>query len=271
MRYDRGDVPISSYADLPDAVQSAVEAAVGAPRVLQPALGGPASTVASRLSTDRGEFFVKAVPAGHRSATSQEREAEICRHVGAVAPALITRILDRGWDVLVFEAIEGRHADYAPGSPDLSLVADLIARVGEIPVPEIPLRRAEERLRAYADPARLHHFAGDTLLHTDLNNVNVIVGGGRARLVDWAWATRGAPWLDAAYWVVWLIAAGHAPESAEQWAAEIPAFAAAPEAGVTAFAVATARLWQAVDTANPDSWTLRLSDASQSWCRFRAV
>jgi hypothetical protein len=41
---------------------------------------------------------------------------------------------------------------------------------------------------------------------------------GRAHLVDWAWASRGADWLDAAYWVVWLMAA-RVLDAARAWAA----------------------------------------------------
>jgi aminoglycoside phosphotransferase (APT) family kinase protein len=65
---------------------------------------------------------------------------------------------------------------------------------------------------------------GHALLHTDLNNTNGIIGDDRAWIVDWGWATRGAPWLDAAYWVIWLIASGHHPSSAVRWAAKVPAW-----------------------------------------------
>src|SRR2546421_4787175 len=97
------------------------------------------------------------------------------------------------------------------------------SRLGEVPCPDVGLRHAGQRLEHYAAKASdLDYFAGDALLHTDLNNANVLVDE-TARLVDWAWATRGAPWLDAGYWIVWLMAAGdHAPESAEQWARRIP-------------------------------------------------
>jgi aminoglycoside phosphotransferase (APT) family kinase protein len=177
--------------------------------------------------------------------------------------------VDHGWDVLVFDALEGHQADYAPGSTDLRRVADMLARIGELPCPDITLRQAEQRLQAYADASDLRHFAGGALLHTDLNNANVIIGEERARIVDWGWATRGAPWLDAAYWVIWLIAAGHDPRSAEHWASRVPAWRASPRQGVTAFAAASAKLWSDVGGGDPDPWTRRLVDGSKAWRHHR--
>jgi aminoglycoside phosphotransferase (APT) family kinase protein len=101
-----------------------------------------------------------------------------------------------------------------------------------------------------------------------LNNANVIIGDDRARIVDWGWATQGAPWLDAGYWVIWLIASGHDPRSAERWAARVPAWRAAPPAGVTVFAEANARMWAEIGGERPDAWTRRLVDASNTWRRY---
>jgi hypothetical protein len=72
---------------------------------------------------------------------TQAREAEIAQFVHPMAPALCMRIVDLGWDVPVFEALEGRQADYAPGSDDLRHTADLLARIGEISCPKVTLRQ----------------------------------------------------------------------------------------------------------------------------------
>jgi thiamine kinase-like enzyme len=79
-------------------------------------------------------------------------------------------------------------------------VAELLHRLSLLTPPEgVSLRRAEQRLAHYvASPGVADHFAGDTLLHTDLNPHNLLIAD-RAYLVDWAWATRGAAWLDAGY------------------------------------------------------------------------
>lgn len=261
----------TAYADLPEPVRHAVEKITGPPDVLEPVSDGLNSAVAATLTSVKGAYFVKALPTSHRWVWTQAREAEVAPHVKAVAPALVGRVVEADWDANVFQAVEGHQAVYTPGSPDLPLVAALLVRLGEIACPEVTLRQAEQRLSAYADAEDLHYFAGDTLLHTDLNDANVIVGKDRARIVDWGWATRGAAWLDAAYWITWLVAAGHAPEDAERWAARIPAWQAAPPAGVRAFAEANARLWAEIGGEHPDAWTSRLVDASEVWRRKQAA
>ncbi|HEX8346534.1 MAG TPA: hypothetical protein VF657_17590 [Actinoplanes sp.] len=260
-----------SYRNLPLAVRNRIEDVTGV--VLSDASVGDGlnSSVAALLHTRDGRYFVKALPVDHRWVWTQEREAEIAQHVRPVSPALCARIADHGWDVLVFEALEGRQADYAPGSADLPHVVDLLTRMGELACPATILRQAEQRLQAYTDASELHHFTGDALLHTDLNNANVIVGDGRARIVDWGWATRGAPWLDAAYWVIWLMAAGHKAQSAEQWAAKVPAWHTAPANGITAFAAANTRMWVKAGGKSPDEWTRRLIIAADTWHEFRTV
>ncbi|WP_250035813.1 hypothetical protein [Paractinoplanes maris] len=144
-----------------------------------------------------------------------------------------------------------------------------MTRLGEIPCPDVTLREASLRLEHYAAPDELHHFAGHSLLHTDLNNANVIVADGVACMVDWGWATRGAAWLDAAYWTIWLISAGHAPVEAERWAQRIPAWQAATSAGLAAFAAANVRMWNQIAGAQPDAWTRRMVIAADRWKAHR--
>lgn len=260
-----------SYWNLPMVVRNKIADATGnvtsAPSVGE----GLNSSVAALLHTPKGPYFVKALPSDHRWVWTQAREAEIAQYVRPVAPALCTQVVDLGWDVLIFEALDGHQADYAPGSTDLRYVVELLTRIGELPCPPVTLRRAEQRLQAYADAADLHYFTGDALLHTDLNNANVIVGDDQARIVDWGWATRGAPWLDTAYWVIWLIASGHDPSSAERWAAKVPAWRSAPAPGITAFAKANVRVWVEIGGGEPDDWTRRLINAADLWHEFRTV
>ncbi|MEU7589458.1 phosphotransferase [Micromonospora sp. NPDC049230] len=260
-----------SYTDLPQAVRLAVEDTTGPYEAATPVAEGLNNALAVKLACPQGTFFVKALPVDHRWVWTQAREAEVAPYVGSVAPALHARVVEAGWDVLVFEALEGHQANYAPGSPDLPRVAELIARIGQVECPEIPLRRAEQRLQSHADASTLSYFTGEAFLHTDLNNGNVIVNTGGARIVDWGWATRGAPWLDAAYWVIWLIAAGHTPRSAERWAARVTAWQVAPSQGINAFADASARMWAEIGGVSPDNWTRRLIEASAAWREFRSI
>ena len=149
------------------------------------------------------------------------------------------------------------------------LVAALLSRISELSGAATPLRLAEQRLAAHTTKDLLHHFAGESLLRTDLNPANILVNAGQARIVDWSWATRGTAWLDAAYWVSWLIAAGHTPNQAESWAAQVPAWHTAPPKAITAFAEANAKIWAESSAPSPDPWTSKIVTASKSWSQHR--
>ncbi|AXK34481.1 aminoglycoside phosphotransferase [Streptomyces armeniacus] len=261
----------TDFEDLPAPVLAAVEARTGPILKAEPVSQGFNSEIGAHVSTESGTCFVKGLRADHKRVWTQRREAEVNPFLRGIAPALLWRIEEAGWDLLAFESLEGRHADYSPDSPDLPKAAELLRCLGEIGCPDIELRRAEQRMGRYVNHASdLDHFAGQSLLHTDLNNANVLVDATTAYLVDWAWATRGAAWLDAGYWVVWLIAAGgHEPAEAEQWAAEVPAWRSAPAAGVTAFAQATANLWEEIAGEDWDPWTARMVNGSRRWAEYR--
>ncbi|MFE1171601.1 aminoglycoside phosphotransferase [Streptomyces sp. NPDC058773] len=256
---------------LPAAARAAVERHTGPLLTIVEATEGFNSEIAALVTAAKGTWHIKGLRTDHPRAWTQRREAAIAPFLTGIAPALRWRVETAGWDLLGFAVLDGHHADYSPGSPDLPEVAALLRRLGETPRPDIELRLAEQRLERYAThPDDLRFFAGEHLLHTDLNNTNVLVNdrapqGDRARLVDWAWATRGASWLDAGYWVIWLIAAGHTPASAERWAAGMPAWHTAPAAGLTAFAAANRNVWDESSTVDPDPWHLRLAAAAATW------
>ncbi|MFJ6054794.1 aminoglycoside phosphotransferase [Streptomyces sp. NPDC092307] len=222
-----------------------------------------------------GAWHLKGLRTDHPQAPALRREAEIAPSLAGVAPALRWRVHSSGWDLLGFEALEGRPADYSPGSRDLSEVVSLLCRVGAVAGPDLGLRTAEQRLARYASrPEHLGFFVGDHLVHTDLNHTNLLVDrgakqGDRARLVDWAWATRGAAWLDAGCWVVWLIASGHSPASAERWAAKVPAWRTASAQGITAFAAAGQNVWEEIASVDPDLWAIRMTTAAAAWHAYR--
>ncbi|NEC65699.1 aminoglycoside phosphotransferase [Streptomyces sp. SID9727] len=260
---------------LPPAARVAVEEYTGPLLTVEEMTEGFNSEIAARVTSATGTWHIKGLRTDHPRVWTQRREAAVAPLLTGLAPALRWRVETAGWDLLGFEALAGHHADYAPSSPDLSEVASLLRRLGETPCPGIELRRAEQRLERYvAHPDDLRFFGGPHLLHTDLNNTNVLVDdhaprGERARLVDWAWATRGAAWLDVGYWVVWLIASGHTPASAEGWAAEIPSWHTATADGITAFTTANANLWSEISTADPSPWTQRLAAAVTAWHAHR--
>lgn len=226
------------FTEVPADVLAVIEKHTGPVLEAEPVPTGLNSEIAARIRTATGAVFVKGLRLEHPRAWTQEREAAIAPHVTPPAPALLWHTQCAGWDLLGFEDLDGPHADYAPGSPHLALVADAMQTLAGLPLPDLPLRTMPDRMRAYAgDDAEL--FTGDRLLHTDWNPHNVLIAG-RARLVDWAWAARGAGWIDPALWAIWLIAS--APEQAEQLSAEHPAFAAAPGLELDTFARAQHRL-----------------------------
>jgi hypothetical protein len=125
------------YESLPLTTRSLVEESIGPVLAVQPVRSGLNSALAARVRTGDGTFFVKGLPAGHRQAWTQQREADLAAHVASVAPALVTHVVARGWDVLVFAAVEARHADYRPGSPDIAATATLLQQIATIGAPPL--------------------------------------------------------------------------------------------------------------------------------------
>lgn len=261
-----------AFEDLPTAVQTAIEERTGPVLKIEASPEGFNSEISARVSSQTGTCYLKGLRADHPRAWTQRREAEVAPYLRGIAPTLLWHLDVEGWHLNAFEALSGHHADYTPGSPDLPKVAAILRRLGDVPCPDIELRHAEQRLHRYvARSSQAEFFAGPALLHTDLNNANVLVDDERALLVDWAWATRGAAWLDAGYWVIWLMAAGgHTPQAAEEWASRVPAWQTAPREGVRAFADANANVWEEIAGPDPDPWTRRLLDAAQDWSAYRS-
>lgn len=207
-------------------------------------------------------YFVKGLRQDHPWVRTQSREREINPYVRHVSANLEWSAESESWSLLGFRYIAGRKASFTPGSSDLPVIARMIARLPSAPA-ELDLKLAEQRWSAYSDQPAL--FAGDHLSHTDWSPGNVLISED-ARLVDWAWPTRGAAWIDAACWVVWLVAFGHGPAEAESHA-RVPAFALAPERAVTAFAAAQAAMWAEIGEAAPYPG---LAAAATDWHKYRS-
>ncbi|WP_046494522.1 protein kinase family protein [Streptomyces odonnellii] len=260
-------MPTHRLIELPADVLAAISETTGPVVRTEPVGSGFNSEIAARVHTESGTVFVKGLRADHPRAWTQQREAEINPNVQGIAPRLLWHLKPAGWDLLGFETVNGRHADYAPGSPDVPLVAATLRRLGDIPCPNLSLKTMPNRMAAYSDTPDL--FAGDRLLHTDWHNTNVLVDDESALLVDWAWASQGAGWIDPALWVIWLMAGGHTAPQAESCVAALPVWTGAPKAAVDAFAAASARLWREIAGADPDPWTQRMERAADAWARHR--
>ncbi|TDD32107.1 aminoglycoside phosphotransferase [Actinomadura sp. KC06] len=182
------------------------------------------------------------------------------------------RLVGNGWDLLVFEAVDGRHASYTPGSHDLPLLIETMKKLGSIPAPDIPIKLAEQRWKPYfTEPQHAHLLAGDALLHTDYAPDNVIIIDGRAVLIDWAWPTRDAGWVDPACLILRLMAAGHSAAQAEEVVSPLPAWSVAPPDVLAAFAAASANLWTEIAGHDQSSWTKAMELAALEWAAYRAA
>jgi hypothetical protein len=240
-------------------VRALIERFTGLVETARPVGEGLNSEIAVIIN-DR--YFVKGLRQDHPWVWTQNREKEINRYIRHVSAALEWNAEADGWNLLGFRYLPGRQPDYRPGSPDLALITDLLPKLPGAPA-GLDLKRAEQRWSAYSQQAGL--FAGDHLSHTDWSPGNVVIGRD-ARLVDWAWPTRGADWIDPACWIIWLIASGHSPARAESQAASVPAFARAPRQAVTAFAAAQAAMWTEIGEQAPHHG---LRAAAADWHKHR--
>jgi hypothetical protein len=239
--------------------------------------------------------FVKGVMVDHPQARAYRHEADINKFLPATAPRLRWRIESRGWLMLGFDHVDGRHADLSPGSPDLSSIAHRVSALAEesTPVDDVPsiadqwARLSAWRRLRHATPddldpwswANLDTFvtweqratelmAGKCLLHTDLQAPNILMDPS-PRVVDWAWSRIGAPWVDTGLLVLRLIEAGHTPGEAELWADAIPAWSTTSDATRTAFSVAALGVWEYLQQDHPLPHRERLTDVARQWARHR--
>jgi hypothetical protein len=71
-----------------------------------------------------------------------------------------------------------------------------------------------ESLPALSAAAKAAPLGGDVLVHIDVRSDNLAFVDGRAKLVDWNWASAGDPKLDLACWLPSLAAEGGPPPEA---------------------------------------------------------
>lgn len=256
------------WDELPLAVRDAVERRIGPVLRARTADAGANSGIAATVHTAEATLFVKGVPTGHPQARTQQREAAINPYLPSSCPRLRWHLRAAGWDLIGYEHLVARHPDYTPGSADLPLVARALVELQNTPCPDIDLKRAEHRWSGYAGPAGVGQLVGDTLLHTDLAPHNMLVTD-RAHLIDWAWPTRGAAWIDPAVLILRLMEAGHTAEAADGWArAQFPSWAAAPHASVAAFSDANARTWNEIAHNDPQPWKKHLARLAHDWVTY---
>jgi len=68
---------------------------------------------------------------------------------------------------------------------------DVVRARSALDAPETLLAEAAELAAGFAGAT-----AGDTLVHTDLRDDNLLLPTGGAQVIDWSWPTLGATWVD---------------------------------------------------------------------------
>ncbi|MFB7899947.1 aminoglycoside phosphotransferase [Streptomyces xiamenensis] len=259
-------MPRRHWHDLPDTARAAVEHHTGPVHSAITAPAGVNSAVAATLHTAADTVFVKGVPTDHPQVRTQQREAAINPHLPAASPRLRFHVQAAGWDLIGYQHLTGRHADYTPGSQDLPHAAAALGELQAIGCPAgVPVKDARARWQRYTDDAEL--FDGPALLHTDLAPHNMLITD-RAHLIDWAWPTRGAAWIDPAVIILRLMEAGHTAPEADTWARRFASWRAAPRAAVAAFSRANAHLWDEIARSDPQPWKKDLSRHAHDWVTY---
>lgn len=261
-------VPRIHWMTLPAAARAAVEAHTGPVLSAETASAGVNSGIAATVCTATASFFVKGVPADHPQVRTQHRETVINPHLPPASPRMLWHVQAGGWDLIGYQRIAGRHAAYAPDSPDLPLVADAVAELQATLCPDLDLKRAEQRWASYAGSSEVARLAGNTLLHTDLAPHNILISD-RAHIIDWAWPTRGAAWIDPAVLILRLMEAGHSAGDADIWSrASFASWASAPHAAVTVFSDANAAAWDEIARNDPQDWKKNMARHAHDWVTY---
>ncbi len=284
------------WDDLPSSVTAAVRRHVGAATVVREVEQGQNCNVALVLRGDDGDVFLKGVKGKSLKMRWLRNESEVGTLASRLAPA--TRFsedveADDLWFLVGFEYVNGRPADFTPGSEDLAIVAATAGRISELPggsakplserwAPadwwtklaaeatdeqlDWDLDELTERCRSVSEMVK-----GDALIHTDLHEHQFMIdaGGGEVRVIDWGRPASGAAWVDTAFLVIRLVAAGHAPSDAEEWATTVPSWATRSEEAVTAFACYVAGLWGYRAATSPFPGATRLRRAAETYLRHR--
>jgi hypothetical protein len=251
-------MPRIAFEDLPQAARRAVETQTGHIKAARTAGGGINSGVAAFLDTERSRLFVKGIPSDHPQAVSQAREIAIAPHLPAASPRLLWHVDAGGWVILGYEAIAGRQADYTD-SGDLVLVLDALQELQQVTAPDLSeVKRAEQRWAGYADQGTADLFAGRSLLHTDFAPHNVMIDG-RAHIIDWAWPTVGAAFIDPHVLAVRLMEAGHSAEDAVHWVQRVPSWREASPSALLAFSTAVVRSWREIADQDPQPWKIAMA------------
>lgn len=262
----------TDWTDLPESLRDEIEARTGPIARIVPAPTGNHADIASTLFTTRGPVFVKAArkleDRDGPEVMSLRREASVNSVVSEFAPRLRWQVEAGEWLALGFDHVQGRPADFSPGSPDLDVLTKTIHAIQNVRCPEAVRLLVERRWQRFTDDVT--PLAGGALLHTDLNEDNfIITPDGRAYVVDWAFVSRGNAWLELGLLIPWLLKAGHSPRAADAWVSQFPSWGQAPAADIDMFSVAFAKQWQMTSQTREDPWVKLHAELTGRWAAYR--
>ncbi|MCX5066730.1 phosphotransferase [Micromonospora lupini] len=255
----------SDWTALPATVTYKIAERVGGAFDVIPATTGDHAEIASTVVGPDATIFVKAA-SGPISVPSLRYELAATTIIDRWPPAVLWHFEVDGWLVVATEHLHGPHPDLSPGSPDLDVLAAALDRLQATPAPAGTWYDPASRL-GFELPAA----AGPGLVHTDLNPTNLIMTAGDLRIVDWAYTTKAAPWVELALLVQWLIGSGHTPEQAEAWLGRFPAWAAADRLVLDRFASECAAKWLTKSQRSTAQWVHGLATWTGEWADYRRM
>ncbi len=220
------------WADLPLPVRAAIEQILGSPVVSAISQqGGFSPGTADRVLTASGaRAFVKAASPQQNPETPGMHRMEIAVSRSlppGPVPGFVGSYDDGTWVALVLADIDGRHPETPWRRDELDLVFGALAEIARTmpPPPGLPDAAAAfagifgrwqrliddpdpqlgqrapwaeqqlDRLRD-GDALALALIEGNSLVHQDIRADNLLITDGGAVVVDWPYASRGAPWVD---------------------------------------------------------------------------
>lgn len=251
------------WTALPEVVTAEIAERVGGAHVT-PASSGDHAEIAATVAGENTKVFVKAACSEH-GVRSLHYELLVSRAVDwPYSPAVEWSFEADGWLVVGFEHLDGPHADLAPGSRDLDLLAAVVEDLGRTLAPGPTWFTPATRL-GFWNPA----MDGEMLVHSDLNPANLIVTANGVRVVDWAYATKGAPWVELALLAPWLVGSAHSPEQADKWLNQFPAWCSTDPAALDDLASRNAGKWSAKAFESAEKWVCDLAEWTGAWAAYR--
>ncbi|MGX6606164.1 phosphotransferase [Micromonosporaceae bacterium Da 78-11] len=250
----------SDWTALPEAVTKQIADRIGGVHAIRPAVGGDHAEIAATVTGTAEKVFVKAAHTdmGVRSLRYELLVGEVLKPPHS--PVVQWHFETDSWLVVGFEQLDGPYADLSPGNPDLDLLSAAITQLSRLSEPALPLFSPSARL-GFSHPA----MDGNALIHTDLNPANLIVTSGGLRIVDWAYATKAALWVELALLAPWLIGSGHTAQQADDWLAQFPTWGAAGTDVLNYFATTNAAKWSAKAQATSEPWVHDLATWTGRW------